>query len=408
MAAALAPPDGGQPAGGATTAPASAPAPAPTLAPSTTPTSSILIRHLPPGTTQETVRTMLIFATGLAGVDIVDGLPADAGAGQQHATATAAAVARFVDPDSAREARDKLNGKPTAAADGALAVDFIPESVGVAAPAGFAAPQPPPPPALLRRLSTAPQQQQQQQQHQQQQQQQQQHGLASTVGTATSAMAAAPMAAHSRFSSFFAPRSPPLPIAPDTMLNDTTGKAVIGEDVDEDTGEILRDPVAYAARASQQQQAQAQAQQHHAQQQQQHHAQQQQQQQQLSQQEQHAESQSQQQAQQVQRVQQHLQQPRHGPAFPPANPADQNPPCNTLYVGNLPHDTSEDELKALFSKQRGYKRLCFRNKQNGPMCFVEFEDISLATKTLHELYGWQLSNSVKGGIRLSFSKNPLG
>ena len=96
------------------------------------------------------------------------------------------------------------------------------------------------------------------------------------------------------------------------------------------------------------------------------------------------------------------------PNFPPVNPADQNPPCNTLYVGNLPIDTSEEELKAMFSKQRGYKRLCFRTKQNGPMCFVEFEDVSFATKALHELYGQLLHNSVKGGIRLSFSKNPLG
>jgi hypothetical protein len=94
--------------------------------------------------------------------------------------------------------------------------------------------------------------------------------------------------------------------------------------------------------------------------------------------------------------------------YPPVNPADQNPPCNTLYVGNLPMDTSEDELKAVFSKQRGYKRLCFRTKQNGPMCFVEFEDTSFATKALNELYGYMLHNSVKGGIRLSFSKNPLG
>jgi len=94
--------------------------------------------------------------------------------------------------------------------------------------------------------------------------------------------------------------------------------------------------------------------------------------------------------------------------YPPVNPADQNPPCNTLYVGNLPMDTSEDELKAMFSKQRGYKRLCFRTKQNGPMCFVEFEDVSFATKALNELYGHPLHNSVKGGIRLSFSKNPLG
>jgi hypothetical protein len=96
------------------------------------------------------------------------------------------------------------------------------------------------------------------------------------------------------------------------------------------------------------------------------------------------------------------------PTYPPVNPADQNPPCNTLYVGNLPIDTSEDELKAMFSKQRGYKRLCFRTKQNGPMCFVEFEDVSFATKALNELYGHPLHNSVKGGIRLSFSKNPLG
>ncbi|KAI0395159.1 hypothetical protein F5Y17DRAFT_465867 [Xylariaceae sp. FL0594] len=94
--------------------------------------------------------------------------------------------------------------------------------------------------------------------------------------------------------------------------------------------------------------------------------------------------------------------------LPPVNPADQNPPCNTLYVGNLPVDTSEEELKLLFSKQRGYKRLCLRTKQNGPMCFVEFEDVTHATRALNELYGRTLHNSTKGGIRLSFSKNPLG
>lgn len=95
-------------------------------------------------------------------------------------------------------------------------------------------------------------------------------------------------------------------------------------------------------------------------------------------------------------------------SMPPANPADQNPPCNTLYVGNLPPNTCEDELKSLFSRQRGYRRLCFRTKHNGPMCFVEFEDINYAAQTLDNLYGTMLTNSVKGGIRLSFSKNPLG
>ncbi|KAL2757763.1 hypothetical protein ACRALDRAFT_2040127 [Sodiomyces alcalophilus JCM 7366] len=95
--------------------------------------------------------------------------------------------------------------------------------------------------------------------------------------------------------------------------------------------------------------------------------------------------------------------------YPPPNPADQNPPCNTLYVGNLPIGTSEEELKAAFSRQRGYKRLCFRTKQNGPMCFVEFEDVACASKALKTLHGLVLHNSgSKGGIRLSYSKNPLG
>ncbi|KAG9287280.1 hypothetical protein G9A89_008910 [Geosiphon pyriformis] len=102
-----------------------------------------------------------------------------------------------------------------------------------------------------------------------------------------------------------------------------------------------------------------------------------------------------------------------GPSLPmqpfrPPNPADQNPPCNTLYVGNLPMNTNEEELKEMFSKCPGYKRMCFRTKQNGPMCFVEFEDVQYATQAMTELYGNPLSNSVKGGIRLSFSKNPLG
>ncbi|CCD26558.1 Whi4p NDAI_0H03850 [Naumovozyma dairenensis CBS 421] len=103
---------------------------------------------------------------------------------------------------------------------------------------------------------------------------------------------------------------------------------------------------------------------------------------------------------------------------PPVNPADQNPPCNTLYVGNLPPDATENELRQLFSCQNGFRRLSFRNKNtnghghgHGPMCFVEFEDINFATQALGELYGSQLPRatlSSKGGIRLSFSKNPLG
>ncbi|KAG6845420.1 hypothetical protein H0H87_009327 [Tephrocybe sp. NHM501043] len=99
------------------------------------------------------------------------------------------------------------------------------------------------------------------------------------------------------------------------------------------------------------------------------------------------------------------------------NGVDQNPPINTLYVGNLPtsspptgypQDYLEERLRDLFSLRAGFRRLCFRQKSNGPMCFVEFEDVPYATKALNELYGDTLKGLVKGGIRLSYSKNPLG
>lgn len=116
----------------------------------------------------------------------------------------------------------------------------------------------------------------------------------------------------------------------------------------------------------------------------------------------------------------------NGPPDPPrgsgehtrgrGNAADQNPPINTLYVGNLPTTIPspqyakflEDNLNQLFSGCKGFSKLSFRQKNNGPMCFVEFEDVPSATKALNELYGNTLNGIVKAGIRLSFSKNPLG
>lgn len=44
---------------------------------------------------------------------------------------------------------------------------------------------------------------------------------------------------------------------------------------------------------------------------------------------------------------------------------------------------------------------------SGPMSFVEYESTDFATRALHELYGHTLGGLVKGGIRLSYSKNPL-
>ncbi|KAK4055144.1 hypothetical protein OIV83_000424 [Microbotryomycetes sp. JL201] len=101
------------------------------------------------------------------------------------------------------------------------------------------------------------------------------------------------------------------------------------------------------------------------------------------------------------------------------NPADMNAPKNTLYVGGLPAVLPsltgpfsaahlEDNLRNLFSRCPGFRRLSFRAKSNGPIVFVEFEDTHYATRALQEMYGNTLGGLVKGGIRLSYSKNPLG
>ncbi|KAK1232105.1 hypothetical protein PQX77_004763 [Marasmius sp. AFHP31] len=98
------------------------------------------------------------------------------------------------------------------------------------------------------------------------------------------------------------------------------------------------------------------------------------------------------------------------------NRVDQNPPINTLYVGNLPttpppmgNDLLEESLRDLFRARPGFRRLSFKQKSSGPMCFVEFEDVHAASKTINELSGNTLNGLVRGGgIRLSYSRNPLG
>ncbi|KAK9893308.1 hypothetical protein P389DRAFT_130942, partial [Cystobasidium minutum MCA 4210] len=98
---------------------------------------------------------------------------------------------------------------------------------------------------------------------------------------------------------------------------------------------------------------------------------------------------------------------------------DDNTPISTLYVGGLPSSLPslagsvsasqlEDALRSVFSRCPGFRRMSFRHKSQGPMCFIEFEDTQHATRALNEIYGHTLGGLVKGGIRLAYSKNPLG
>lgn len=97
----------------------------------------------------------------------------------------------------------------------------------------------------------------------------------------------------------------------------------------------------------------------------------------------------------------------HLPYSCSADQAEQSLPCNTLLVGNLPLDASEDELWFLFKKQTGFKKLCFRTKQNDHSCLVEFENTRFAANALGKLHGHRLRNNVYEGIRLSYTKSTL-
>ncbi|KAL2061158.1 hypothetical protein VTL71DRAFT_7431, partial [Oculimacula yallundae] len=85
------------------------------------------------------------------------------------------------------------------------------------------------------------------------------------------------------------------------------------------------------------------------------------------------------------------------------------PPCNTLMVTNLPFEINESEVKELFTKQPGFRRMMLRHKetQPEPICFLQFDDIASATWALRGLYGLRSSSS-RGDIRLAFAKNELG
>ncbi|KAL4981110.1 hypothetical protein BDW66DRAFT_3551 [Aspergillus desertorum] len=370
---------------------------------------AILMRKLPKNMSREALRSMFLFSNELLDADFVQSdLPEDAG--------FLSAIARFSSMAAAEEARKLLDGKPNSKNDATMVVDiynsgpaqpFVPRRNTIdhsAAGRGL--------------LSNGPSTRQSRFNGTFQTLEK----LSSThpAGSSANESFAPSSESNSRLHGFFSAQSPLGNGVPDFPR--VSGKSMIDQDIDEDTGELLKDPVGYAENGhsasvsaprrstnpqiptghfanlslttsitSPPMQSYTPAGSAHV----------------------AIPTPSSAYTQSMNGAvsnpafpynSQHT--ARH--SFPAANPNDMNPPCNTLYVGNLPPDTQEEELKALFSKQRGYKRLCFRNKQNGPMCFVEFEDVRTAGKTLNELYGYKLSNSIKTGIRLSFSKNPLG
>ncbi|RCV30456.1 hypothetical protein SEVIR_6G104300v4 [Setaria viridis] len=101
--------------------------------------------------------------------------------------------------------------------------------------------------------------------------------------------------------------------------------------------------------------------------------------------------------------------PVPGPtAYAPVQNTKDNPPCNTLFIGNLGETVVEEELRSLFSVQPGYKQMKVLRQDRNTVCFIEFEDVNAATAVHHTLQGAVIPSSGRGGMRIQFSKNPFG
>eukprot|EP01025_Chloroclados_australasicus_P065850 TRINITY_DN8985_c0_g2_i1.p1 TRINITY_DN8985_c0_g2~~TRINITY_DN8985_c0_g2_i1.p1 ORF type:complete len:360 (+),score=40.43 TRINITY_DN8985_c0_g2_i1:316-1395(+) len=96
------------------------------------------------------------------------------------------------------------------------------------------------------------------------------------------------------------------------------------------------------------------------------------------------------------------------PAYGQVTNMRDNPPCNTLFVGNLSDNVDENDLRSLFQAQPGFRQMKLVHGDKGINCFVEFVDEQTATMVHRQQQGAILPSSDRGPIRIQFSKNPFG
>lgn len=95
-------------------------------------------------------------------------------------------------------------------------------------------------------------------------------------------------------------------------------------------------------------------------------------------------------------------------SYMPIQNTKDNPPCNTLFIGNLGENINEEELRGLFSVQPGFKQMKVLRQERHTVCFIEFEDVNSATNVHHMLQGAVIPSSTSVGMRIQYSKNPFG
>ncbi|KAL6839593.1 hypothetical protein ACP4OV_030532 [Aristida adscensionis] len=78
------------------------------------------------------------------------------------------------------------------------------------------------------------------------------------------------------------------------------------------------------------------------------------------------------------------------------------PPCSTLFIANLGHACTEEELKDVLSKQSGFHILKMRRHGGMPVAFADFMDIESSTAALNNLQGTMLSSSDNDSLHIEY------
>ncbi|KAI3455700.1 hypothetical protein Pfo_012363 [Paulownia fortunei] len=94
-------------------------------------------------------------------------------------------------------------------------------------------------------------------------------------------------------------------------------------------------------------------------------------------------------------------------SYVPIQNTKDNPPCNTLFIGNLGENINEEELRGLFSAQPGFKQMKILRQERH--CFMLHpQDVNSATNVHHSLQGAVIPSSSSVGMRIQYPSNPFG
>jgi hypothetical protein len=88
-----------------------------------------------------------------------------------------------------------------------------------------------------------------------------------------------------------------------------------------------------------------------------------------------------------------------------------NPPCNTLFIGNLSPTIDDPAIEAYFRNIKGDAFVTCKVNRSNPArvsAFVQFTDITAAQEVHDSQQGKEMPGSDRGPMRIQFSRNPLG